>query len=120
MAKSYRGIGEVYYNQGKYEGVLFQYGRTLDIQIRVLGNDRPNVAFRTIISVMFTKAIVHFRRASEIRMRVFGRDLNHPYVPDSFKLFRMTLFQQLQIVAVQILPLIIGIIAMAIAIAKVE
>ena len=44
VATSYNNIGEVYRVQGKYEEALVQHGRTLDIKIRVVGEDHMDVA----------------------------------------------------------------------------
>ena len=57
MAASYWGIGLVYDSQGKYEEALVQYRRTLEIQIRVLGQDHPNVA-----RSKYNISVVHKRR----------------------------------------------------------
>ena len=44
VAASYNNIGLVYDRQGKYEEALEYYQKSLDIKIRVVGGDHPNVA----------------------------------------------------------------------------
>ena len=44
MADSYHNIGIVYHKQGKGEEALDQYNKSLEIKIRVYGQDHPHVA----------------------------------------------------------------------------
>ena len=78
-------IGLVYQQQGKNEEALDQYNRALDIRIRVLGHDHPDVAglYNNISDVYHHKGKVkeeldHLHREIEIQMRVLGKD--HPNV----------------------------------------
>ena len=44
MAASYNNIGNVYDSQGKYEEALEYYQKDLDITVRLVGQDHPDVA----------------------------------------------------------------------------
>ena len=44
VAGAYNNIGHVYQEQGKNEEALVQYYKSLEIRIRVLGQDSPDVA----------------------------------------------------------------------------
>ena len=44
MAASYNGLGNVYESLGKYEEALEYYQKDLDITVRLVGSDHPDVA----------------------------------------------------------------------------
>ena len=74
--KSYNNIGLVYNTQGKYEEALEYYQKSLDIEIRVVGGDHPDVAtsFNNIGEVYWMKgdqenALVQHQKARRFRGR---------------------------------------------------
>ena len=50
VAKSYNNIGNVYNRQGKYEEALEYYQKSLDIKIRVVGGDHPDVGVQQVVA----------------------------------------------------------------------
>ena len=76
-------VGNVLNDMGKFEEALFQHQKSLDIKIRVVGSDHPDVAasFNNIGAVYAGKgdlenALVQYQKGLEIQTRVFGSD--HP------------------------------------------
>ena len=94
MAKSYNNIGLVYDRQGKYEEALEYYQKSLDIKIRVVGGDHPDVATSyQNLAVVYQRQGNHVQtqemvtKAYHIFLKVLGPD--HPYTQMSSKLSRI-------------------------------
>jgi tetratricopeptide (TPR) repeat protein len=83
VANSYLGIGNVYDSQGQYERALEYYQKGLEIDIKVSGQDHPDVAtsYQNLAAVyqrqgnhVQTKEMV--TKAYHIFLRMLGPD--HP------------------------------------------
>ena len=81
--KSYHNIGAVYDSQGKYEEALEYYQKSLDIKIRVVGGDHPDVATSyQNLAVVYQRQGNHVQtkemvtKAYHIFLRMLGPD--HP------------------------------------------
>ena len=77
VAASYNNIGNVYDSQGKYEEALEYYQKDLDITVRLVGGDHPDVAgSKENIGLVFKKmtkkseARQMFTEAAGIRRKV--------------------------------------------------
>ena len=83
MAKSYGSLGNLYNRQGQYERALEYYQKALEIDIKVSGQDHPDVAvsYQNLAAVyqrqgnhVQTKEMV--TKAYHIFLKVLGPD--HP------------------------------------------
>merc|ERR1711965_254410 len=81
-------MGEVYRSQGKYDEALEYYNKDLEINLKKLGNDHPDVA-RTYNNMAlvydsqgkYDEALEHYNKSLEIRLKKLGND--HPDVADT-------------------------------------
>ena len=91
MAASYSNIGNVYNRQGQYERALEYYQKALEIDIKVSGQEHPDVAAsKENIGLVFeamgrkSQAKQMFTEAAGIRRKVLGAD--HPLTKKSERL----------------------------------
>jgi len=78
----------VYKSQGHYERALEYYQKSLDIKIRVVGSEHPDVAkSRNGIGNVLKRmgkpeeALVQYQKALEVFLTVYGQE--HPLVADA-------------------------------------
>jgi len=78
-------MGNVYEAQGKYEQALEVYSKSLDIKIKVTGQDSPLVAStRNNIAIVYRKqgkyeeALEEYSKALDIRVSALGRAWTWP------------------------------------------
>ena len=91
MASSYNNVGNVYNRQGQYELALEYYQKALEIDIKVSGQEHPDVAAsKENIGLVFeamgkkSEAKQMFTEAAGIRRKVLGAD--HPLTKKSERL----------------------------------
>ena len=91
MAASYNNIGMVYDSQGKYEEALEYYQKDLEITIKVVGHDHPDVAtsFQNIAALYYNQgnqvqAKEMATKAYSILLKVLGPDHPQTEVVKSF------------------------------------
>ena len=85
MATSYDNIGSVCHNKGEYDKALEWYQKCLDIELKTLGAEHPDVAssYNNIGSVWenkgeYDKALEWYQKSLDIRLKTLGAE--HPDV----------------------------------------
>ena len=94
MARSYNGLGSVYYSQSNYLKAIEYYEKALAIKLKALGAEHPDVAvsYNNLGSVYDSqgnnpKAIEYHEKALAIRLKALGAE--HPNTKFSQKVLSL-------------------------------